>query len=95
MSTATLTNLRDYLYGTLTPANMIWLADQLTKYAKKETEEDFPLKRYTKEEINAMLDEAEAEIAAGMGTPDEEAWDEWDGEMARLEQKDLELAEAV
>ena len=95
MSTATLTNLRDYLYDTLSPANMLWLADQLTKYAKKETDENFPLKRYTKEEINAILDEAEAEIAAGQGTPDEEAWDEWDEEMARLEQKDLELAEVV
>ena len=93
MSTATLTNLRDYLYGTLSPANMIWLGTQLTEYGHQQQEE-FPLKRYTMDEINAMLDEAEAEIAAGKGIPDEEMWDELDEELAR-EEKELELAEAV
>ena len=93
MSTATLTNLCDYLYGTLSPANMIWLGTQLTGYGHHQQEE-FPLKRYTMDEINAMLDEAEAEIAAGKGIPDEEMWDELDEELAR-EEKELELAEAV
>ena len=36
--------------------------------------EGYPYKRYTKAEINAMLDEAEAEIAAGGGIPDEEGY---------------------
>ena len=40
MSTATLTNLRDYLTGTLSPADMVWLGQELTEYAKKK-EEDF------------------------------------------------------
>lgn len=93
MSNATLTNLRDYLYGTLTPANMIWLATQLTEYAKMEQES--PVKRYTMEEINAMLDEAEAEIAAGKGTPHEEVMREWDEEIARMEREELEMAEAI
>lgn len=37
-----------------------------------------PLKRYTMKEINAMIDEAEAEIAAGKGIPDEEVWRKYD-----------------
>ena len=63
MSTATLSNLRDYLYGTLTPDNMLWLAGQLAERAKKEEYES--LKPYTMEEINTMLDEAEAAFEAG------------------------------
>ena len=59
MSTTALTNLRDYLTGTLSPDDMMWLATQLTEYTKKE---DHSLKPYTKEEINSMLDEAEANI---------------------------------
>ena len=92
MSTDTLTNLRDYLYGTLTPTDMQWLAAQLTEYAKKE-DENFPLKRYTKEEINAMLDQAEANFAAGLGIPDEDAWDEL--KEGNVPENQLELAEAV
>ena len=94
MSTATLTGLRDFLYGTLSPANMIWLGTQLTEYGHQQQEE-FPLKRYTMEEINAMLDEAEAEIAAGKGTPHEEVMREWEEELAREEQEEQVLAEAV
>ena len=93
ISTQALTGLRDYLTGTLSPDNMLWLATQLTEYANKER--DFPLKRYSKEEINAMLDEAEAEIAAGGGTPHEEVMREWDEEIARMEQEEYELAEAI
>ena len=83
MSTAALTNLRDYLTGTLTPANMLWLSTQLADYAKKK--EETPLKRYTKAELNAMLDEAEANFAAGRGIPDEEAWDDLEEELALQE----------
>ena len=50
MSTATLTNLRDYLYDTLTPANM---------------EENKKSRPYTMKEIDEMLDEAEAAFEAG------------------------------
>lgn len=94
MSTAALSSLLDYLYGTLTPDNMRWVAKHLMERANK-GDDDFPLKRYTKGEINAMLDEAEAEIAAGIGTPHEEVMREWDEEIARMEQEELELAEAV
>ena len=92
MSTQALTGLRDYLTSTLSVADMNWLAAELTEYARKE---DIPLKRYTKEEINAMLDEAEADIAAGKGTPHEEVMREWDEELARMEQEERELAKAV
>ncbi len=47
------------------------------------------------EEVNAMLDEAEANYAAGRGIPDEEAWDEWEEDFARMEQKELEMTEAI
>lgn len=87
MSTATLENLRDYLYGTLTPDNMYWLAEELMEQAKKEKEQ---LRPYTKVEINAMLDQAETDFAAGLGIPDEEAWDELDSK-----DKAQKIAEAV
>lgn len=92
MSSQALTGLRDYLTGTLSIADMNWLVAELTDYAKKE---EFPLKRYTKEEINAILDETEAEIAAGKGIPHEEVMREWDEELARMELEERELAEAV
>lgn len=92
MSTATLSGLRDYLYSTLSPADMIWLGTQLTEHARKE---EHSIKPYTMEEINARLDLAEAEIAAGIGTPDEEMWDELDEELAHEELAERDFAEAV
>ena len=91
MSKEALNDLRNYLIGTLSPNNMIWLAAQLTEQAKKL---EMPAsKQYTTEELNAMLDEAEAEIAAGKGTPHEEVMREWDEELEREEQEMLEMAE--
>lgn len=92
MSTQALNGLRDYLTGTLSVADMEWLAAELTEFARKEEHSPKP---YTMEELNAMLDVAEADIAAGMGTPHEEVMHEWDEEIARMEQKELELADAV
>ena len=91
MSTATLTNLRDYLTGTLSPANMLWLSEQLADYAKKKAA---PPRRLTLKEMNALLDEAEANFAAGLGIPHEEVMREWEEEIERWEQEDLELAES-
>lgn len=55
-----------------------------------------PGRRYTMDEINAMLDEAEAEIAAGKGIPDEEVWRKYDEELALEEQEGFGMvAEAV
>ena len=64
MSNATLTNLLDYLYGTLTPSNMRWVGEHLIEYARKE--EETPVQKpFTMEEIDAMLDEAERDFEAG------------------------------
>ncbi len=92
MSKTSLESLRDYLTGTLSPSNMIWLSAQLAEYARQQVNA-LP-KRYTIAEINAMLDEAEREIAAGEGIPDEEAWHELE-ELEREEQREHEMAEAV
>ena len=62
---------------------------------EEEGDEEYSLKPYTWEEIHAMLDRAEANFAAGKGIPDEEAWDEWEEELAAAEQEELELAKAV
>ncbi|MBQ7461590.1 MAG: hypothetical protein IJS63_04965 [Bacteroidaceae bacterium] len=48
-------------------------------------EEKYSLKPYTMEEINAMLDEAEANFAAGRGIPSEEVWREIHEELEREE----------
>ena len=90
MSTTALQGLLEYLYGTLTPKDMV--ADHLIEHAQRSSE---PLKRLTMEEVNAMLDEAEAEIAAGIGTSHDEVMREWDEEIARMEQEEYDMAEAV
>ncbi len=93
MSKTALNNLRDYLISTLSPGNMIWLATQLSEYANKH---EMPhLHRHTMEEINAMLDDAETNIAAGIGIPDEESWDELDKEMALAEKGHQKMANAL
>ena len=61
----------------------------------EEEHSDEQLKPYTLEEINAMLDKAEANFAAGKGIPDEEAWDEWKEDFARMRKKEPEIVEAV
>jgi len=42
-----------------------------------------PMKRYTMDDINAMIDEAEANIAAGNVIDDEDVWRELEEEFAR------------
>lgn len=90
MSEATLSSLLEYLYGALTPSNRRWLAEHLIENTESED-----LRPYTMEEINAMIDESEAEIAKGLGIPHEEVMREWDEEIARLEQEKLEMTVAV
>ena len=79
MSTATLTGLLDYLYGTLTPSDMRWVGDHLIERA---TKTEHAPKPYTMEELNAMLDAAEADIAAGRTTPHEESMRRWQEKIA-------------
>ncbi len=63
MSTTALEGLLSYLYGTLTPSNMKWVGEHLIEYAKQE--QDKQLRPYTMQEIDDMLDEAEAAFEAG------------------------------
>ena len=58
MSEATLTNLLEYLYDTLTPSNMLWVAEHLTEHAKKQ-------KPYTVEELLERAEEGRRQIAMG------------------------------
>ena len=88
-----MTNLRDYLTGTLSPADMRWISVQLKDFADKQ-EQPEPFRRYTKEELNAMLDEAEAEIAAGKGIPSEEVWRELEEEFADMDKEQYTPEEA-
>ena len=64
MSTATLTSLLDYLFGTLSPSNMRWVGEHLIEQAEKQESEQ--LRPYTMDEIDAMLDDAEAAFDAGV-----------------------------
>ncbi len=91
MSTTALQGLLEYLYGTLTPKDMRWVADHLIEHAQRSSE---PLKRLTMEEVNAMLDEAEANFAAGRTIPHEEVMRRWDEEIAQMEQVGYMVAEA-
>ena len=91
MSTTALQGLLEYLYGTLTPKDMCWVADHLIEHAQRSSE---PLKRLTMEEVNAMLDEAEADIAAGRTIPHDEVMRRWDEEIAQMEQVGYMVAEA-
>ena len=88
MSEATLSNLREYLYETLTPSNKRWLGERLIKYADYEEE---PVKPYTMEEINARLDEAERNFEAGLGIPSEDVFRELEEEFEK-EELQLEMA---
>ena len=88
MSTATLAGLLDYLYGTLTPSNMRWVGEHLIERA---TKEEHTPKPYTMEEINSMLDLAEADFAAGRFIDDDDVWEELDAELAR-EKEEKQLA---
>jgi len=55
-----------------------------------------PLRRYTKEEMNALLDQAERDFEAGLGIPDEDVWRDMDEEYEKelAEEQNLRL-EAV
>ena len=88
MSETTLTNLLEYLYGTLTPSNMRWLGEHLIEHARIENEEVRP---YTREEINAMLDKAERNFENGLGIPSEEVFHELEEDF-EIEELQLEMA---
>ena len=67
-----LEGLLSYLYGTLSPSNMQWVGEHLIEYAKREQGEQ--LRPYTMQEIDNMLDEAEAAFEAGDYLTNEEVF---------------------
>ena len=80
--------------------SLMLMESMKTAFAEPKKDDDFDveeyernLRPYTMDEINAMLDEAEADFAAGRGIPDEEAWDE--EELALMERVEPDLAMAV
>jgi hypothetical protein len=62
--------------------------------AEKTGDEEYSLKPFTMEELNARIDQAEAEIAAGLGTSHEEVMHEMDEEIERWEQEEFQLETA-
>ena len=69
------------------------VADDMTI---EEMLEGYPYKRYTKAELNALLDEAEANIAAGNTIDDDDLWKEDEEEFERelAEERRLQLETA-
>ena len=64
MSTAALQHVWETILGfNLSTENKRWLAEHLIEQVEAETKEQ--LEPYTMAEINAMIDESEADIAAG------------------------------
>ena len=64
MSTAALQQVWDTILGyNLTTANKRWLAEHLIEQVETETKTQ--MKPYTMAELNAMIDESEADFAAG------------------------------
>ena len=89
MSTAALNNLLEYLYGTLTPSNMRCVAQHL---AARADQVEAPLKPYTVEELNARIDKAEEEFAAGLGVSHEESMRRMRENFAKKKQETTEEA---
>ena len=70
MSTTTLTNLLEYLYGALTPSNMRWVGEHLIEYAEKKE----ALEPYTIEELLERAEKGRQEIVDGQYKTNEEVF---------------------
>ena len=80
MSTTALNGLLAYLYGTLTPSNMRWVAERLMEQAR--TEENNSLQPYTVKELHERIAESERQIAAGLSQDSEDMFRELEEEFA-------------
>jgi len=90
MSEATLTNLLEYLYDTLTPSNQRWLAAHLIEHAEIKEKED--LKPYTIEELHERIAKSERDFAEGNYYTHDEVMKMLDEELSLAP---VEIAEAV
>ena len=55
--------------------------EEVGRYYFDEIDQEEKFRPYTMDEINAMLDRAEADIAMGRGIPDEEVWREFENDL--------------
>ncbi len=90
MSTTALNGLLAYLYGTLTPSNMRWVAEHLMEKARKE--EKNSLKPYSVKELHERIAESERQIAAGLSQDSEDMFRELEEEMVVEELQLAQLA---
>ena len=81
--------LLDYLYSTLTPDNMRWMAMHLMEHARSEEESQKP---YTIEELHQMVAEGEQQFAEGKWQDSEDMFRELEEELSA---EKLQYAEAV
>ena len=79
MSEATLQGLLDYLYCTLTPDNMRWMATHLMAHADAD---EGKVKPYTIEELHQMVAEGEQQFAEGKWQDSEDMFRELEEEFA-------------
>ena len=71
------------------------LVTMLVESVKPKMVAPAPMKRFTMDEINAMIEESERQIVAGETISHEDMMREWEEELEREEQKELEMAEMV
>ncbi len=72
MSTQALTGLRDYLTGTLSTNDMMWLVEELKEYVRKDEAQD----PYTIEEIHERIAQSERDFAEGRYFTDDEVFED-------------------
>jgi len=85
MSSTALNGLRDYLFGTLSADDMMWLAEEL----KRHLHNGNASKPYSMEEIDGWIDESERQMAANLCEDEEEVYRELKEELAHGDNKDL------
>ena len=88
MSEKSLEGLRDFLCGTLSAGNILWLCQQLAEYAQKQQEREL-LKPYTMEELRAGILESEKQFSEGKFKTIEEVFQGF-GEKFEVEEEMLE-----
>ena len=89
MSEATLTNLLEYLYDTLTPNNMRWMAMNLMAHADSD---EASLRPYTMEELHQMVAKGEQQFDEGKWQDSEDMFRELEEELAT---EKLQYSEAI
>lgn len=82
MSEATLQGLLNYLYSTLTPDNMRWMAAHLMAHADAD---EGKVKPYTIEELHQMVAEGEQQFAEGKWQDSEDMFRELEEEFTAEE----------